>query len=104
MNNYRRKDKGNFGILTVNTVVRDFFRRNGLEERYYEYNAVLICKNILGKEICDQTESIKISSGVLFIKTRSSALKNDLKYREEELRKTINTTLNREVLKAVGII
>lgn len=54
-----------------------------------------IYKESVGKEIAEVTNVVKFQNGELTIKTKSAVWKNELTFREEEIKKTINSSENK---------
>jgi len=56
---------------------------------------IAIYKESVGKEISEVTSVVKFQGGELTIKTKGAVWKNELTFREEEIKKLINSNKNK---------
>lgn len=59
---------------------------------------------LMEKAIIQRTTSLELKNGILFIRLNSSVVKQELVYRQEEIRSALNTELKEEVIKEVVIL
>ena len=88
-------------IRDVGSSIQQLVDDLGIREKIDEYNAVLQWESLVGEHIANAASAVKIVKGVLFIKVRSSAWRNELSLRKDEIVNTLNNALGREIVKDI---
>ena len=74
-----------------------------IEGGYRGAEAIEAYKNVMGPAVANQTEDIRFYEGVLTIKLKSAALKNELSYAREKLVALINKQLEKDLVREIRI-
>lgn len=88
-------------VTSLGDAIRDFLKRNRLEQGHTE--AILISKweNVVGEMIARHTTNMNIYKRTLYVQLDSAALRNELTYAREKIRKALNKEAGGEVIDAV---
>ncbi len=73
----------------------------GLRKKLAEYEAVLQWESLVGEHIAKAASAVKIVKGVLLVRVRSSAWRNELNLRKEEIIGTLNRGLGEDIVKDI---
>jgi predicted nucleic acid-binding Zn ribbon protein len=88
-------------IKDVGSSIRQLVDELGIREKIAEYDAVLQWESLVGEHIAKAASAVKIVKGVLFVKVKSSAWRNELSLRKQEIIGTLNTALGQEIVKDI---
>jgi predicted nucleic acid-binding Zn ribbon protein len=88
-------------IKDVGSSIRQLVNDLGIREKIAEYDAVLQWESLVGEHIAKAASAVKIVKGVLFVKVKSSAWRNELSLRKQEIIGTLNTALGQEIVKDI---
>ena len=88
-------------IRDVGSSIQQLVDDLGIRHKIAEYDAVLQWESLVGEHIAKAASAVKIVKGVLFVKVKSSAWRNELSLRKQEIVGTLNTALGREVVKDI---
>jgi predicted nucleic acid-binding Zn ribbon protein len=88
-------------IRDVGSSIQQLVDELGIRQKIAEYDAVLQWESLVGEHIAKAATAVKIVKGVLFVKVKSSAWRNELSLRKDEIMSTLNTALGSEVVKDI---
>lgn len=88
-------------IKDVGASLQQLFGDLGIRNKIAEYDAVLQWESLVGEHIAKAATAVKIVKGVLFVQVRSSAWRNELSLRKQEIIGTLNTALGGEIVKDI---
>jgi predicted nucleic acid-binding Zn ribbon protein len=88
-------------IKDVGSSIRQLVDELGIREKIAEYDAVLQWESLVGEHIAKAASAVKIVKGVLFVKVKSSAWRNELSLRKQEIIGTLNAALGQEIVKDI---
>ncbi|MGB9772786.1 MAG: DciA family protein [Bacteroidota bacterium] len=69
----------------IGNVFDQLFRQLGLTRRLHQYDVVAQWKEIVGEQIAQVSEATRVENGVLFVHVKSSAWRNELLLRKQEI-------------------
>lgn len=81
----------------------DFLQENHLEQPLLERQLVAKWGNVMGPMINSLTRSVEIKNGVLFVKVKSAALRQQLFECRFDLVKKMNESVGAEVIRDVRL-
>ncbi len=73
----------------------------GIRKKLAEYEAVVQWESLVGEHIAKAASAVKIVKGVLLVRVRSSAWRNELNLRKEEIIGTLNRGLGQDIVKDI---
>ena len=88
-------------INTIGEVIKKLIRNNKLSKRLDVLNVLDVWNNIIGKDLEKYIISTKIIDDKLYLKLRSSVVRNEISYKKAELIQRINEKLNKDVIKDI---
>ncbi len=88
-------------IRDVGSSIQQLVDDLGIRQKIDEYDAVLQWESLVGEHIAKAASAVKIVKGVLFVKVKSSAWRNELSLRKQEIVGTLNTALGRVIVKDI---
>lgn len=83
---------------SVGEILNQFLRQEGLETPLNQYRLINNWKEVAGDVVADYTGEIFIKNQTLYVKIKSSALKNELMMMRSELVKKLNASVNAQVI------
>lgn len=82
----------------VGDVVRQFLREEGLETPYNEYRLLEAWPDVVGQAIAQLTSDLQIRNRVLYVKLKSSVLRQELMYGRQSLVFRLNEYVGAQVI------
>ena len=88
-------------INTIAEVIKKLIRNNKLSKRFDDLNVLDVWNNIIGKDLEKYIKSTKLVDDKLYVKLRSSIVRNEISYKKTQLIQRINKKLNKDVIKDI---
>ena len=88
-------------INTIGEVIKKLIRNNKLSKRLDVLNVLDVWNNIIGKDLEKYIKSTKLVDDKLYVKLRSSIVRNEMSYKKTKLIQRINEKLNKDVIKDI---
>lgn len=82
----------------VGDIVRQFLREEGLETPYNEYRLLEAWPDVVGQAIAQLTADLQIRNRVLYVKLKSSVLRQELMYGRQSLVFRLNEYVGAQVI------
>ena len=86
---------------TIGQIIKKILSNNKLSKRLDVLNVLDVWNNIIGKDLEKYIKSTKLVDDKLYVKLRSSIVRNEISYKKTELIQRINKKLNKEVIKDI---
>ena len=86
---------------TIGQIIKKIIRNNKLSKRLDVLNVLDVWNNIIGKDLEKYIKSTKFVDDKLYVKLRSSIVRNEMSYKKTQLIQRINKKLNKEVIKDI---
>ena len=88
-------------INTIGQVIKKLIKNKNLSKRLDDLNVLDVWNNIIGKDLEKYIKSTKLVDDKLYVKLRSSIVRNEMSYKKTQLIQRINKKLNKEVIKDI---
>ena len=88
----------------LNSAIKNFLQKNGLEKGVNQNKSIELWPDIVGEKISKNTEPQAGESGTLIIKTKNSAWRQELIFKQSEILESINKKLGKNTIKAIRFI
>ena len=88
-------------INTIGQVIKKLIKNKKLSKRLDALNVLDVWNNIIGKDLEKYIKSTKLVDDKLYVKLRSSIVRNEMSYKKTQLIQRINKKLNKEVIKDI---
>tara|TARA_Y100000741_G_scaffold3661_1_gene3074 strand:+ start:313 stop:588 length:276 start_codon:yes stop_codon:yes gene_type:complete len=88
----------------LNSAIKNFLQKNGLEKGVNQNKSIELWPEIVGEKISKNTEPQTVESGTLIIKTKNSAWRQELIFKQSEILESINKKLGKNTIKAIRFI
>ncbi len=88
----------------LGALVQEQIEKLGLGKKIKERQAVLVYKEVVGKEIAAASEALDIRGGKLFVKVHTPGWKEELLFTRHIIAEKINAKLGAEVVKQVYLV
>lgn len=85
----------------IGSVVQRFMREQGLETPYNEYRLVNAWPEVMGQGIANYTGDVEIRNRVLYVKLKSSVLRQELFMNRKRLVQKLNEHVGAQVIENV---
>lgn len=76
-------------------------KRMGIANQITQQKAVLLWKNIVGKDIAKQTNASHIENNVLFVSVKNSVWMNELTFLKSQIIKKLNESIGQDAVKDI---
>ena len=86
---------------TIGQIIKKIIRNNKLSKRLDVLNVLDVWNNIIGKDLEKYIKSTKLVDDKLYVKLRSSIVRNEMSYKKTKLIQRINEKLNKDVIKDI---
>ena len=86
---------------TIGQIIKKIIRNNKLSKRLDVLNVLDVWNNIIGKDLEKYIKSTKFVDDKLYVKLRSSIVRNEMSYKKTQLIQKINKKLNKDVIKDI---
>jgi hypothetical protein len=88
----------------IGEAIEEFLKTFKLEKKLKEQQIIQSWELVVGKGICTYTEKINIKDGVMFVKLRSSVVRDELSYSKEKLLNALNNISGQPILKDIVLM
>ena len=85
----------------VGTLIHQFLRDEGLETPYNEYRLIEAWPEVMGQGIASLTTDLKIRNRVLYVRLRSSVLRQELMTGRKQLAYRLNEYVGAQVIENI---
>lgn len=89
--------------ISLGDAIREFLLSYHLDEKLLEKQVMESWERVMGKMVAQHTIRLNISRKVLYIKVDSAALRSELSFAKEGIRKALNSEVKSEVIREVVI-
>lgn len=88
-------------INTIGQVIKKLIKNKKLSKRLDALKVLDVWNNIIGKDLEKYIKSTKLVDDKLYVKLRSSIVRNEMSYKKTQLIQRINKKLNKDVIKDI---
>ena len=82
----------------IGDVIRKLMQNPKLANRLEKLDAIYAWEEIVGKPICNYITDQKIHKNILYIKLKSSVIRNELSYKKTEIINEINQKIGKNLI------
>lgn len=90
--------------FSIKDLMGNFIKENRLEKGFHKIHAEEAWVKIMGPGVASYTEEVKLQNGTLFIRLRSSVLREELSHGKEKIREMLNEEMRAEVVKRLLLV
>ncbi len=83
------------------SVLKTLYKNLGLEKCARDYKTVQVWANVVGPHINQVSEVEKIFNGILFVKVKNSAWRNELIFKKKLIMVQLNESIGKEMVKDI---
>lgn len=91
------------GTQSIGQAIMDFLKENQLEQPLLERQLVAKWGEVMGTLVSEMTRSVEVKNGVLYVKVKSAALRQQLFECRFEVVKKMNDSIGAEVIHDVRL-
>ena len=91
------------GAQSIGQAIMDFLKENQLEQPLLERQLVAKWGEVMGTMVSELTRSVEIKNGILYVKVKSAALRQQLFECRFDLVKKMNESVGAEVIRDVRL-
>lgn len=88
-------------FVTIGSAIYQFIRDQGFEKRLKQADVFRLWKETAGDVIADKAKPERMDNGVLFVRVKDAAWRNELVYLSEDLKKKINQEVGMEIVRMI---
>ena len=85
----------------ISDLIRQFVASNGKDELFRERKVLSIWPSVMGDYIANNTNSVSIKQGVLYVKVLNASLRFELNTSRSLIIKKLNDAVGGEVVKSI---
>lgn len=90
-----------YNEYSLNEVLNLMVNDLDIQQKLNEVKIKELWPMILGKEVAEKTNTIRLNEGVLWVKIDAASLKQELNYAKEEIIVLINNKLNGSIVEEI---
>ena len=88
---------------SIGEVIKDLLKNYDITSKFNEAHIVTLWDKLMGPSVAKYTVNIEVEKRVLFVQLNNAALKQELSYGREKIKKMLNKEVGEEVLLDVRI-
>lgn len=100
---YSEREKRNHAVKTLGEAIHQMFSTYKLDGKMEELQLIENWKKITGKAVANRTEKIFLNREVLHVQISSAPLRNTLALSRDKLKKQLNESLGKNLVKEILI-
>ncbi|MBN2365108.1 MAG: DUF721 domain-containing protein [Calditrichaeota bacterium] len=85
----------------LNQLIQQFFRAIGIDLKFEENLAFVYWDQVVGKEISERTEPYRISDGILSVRVKDPAWRNELHFFKKDIQEKLNHKIGKRIIKDI---
>ena len=82
----------------IGDVIRKLMKNPKLANKLEKLDALEAWEEIIGKQICNYVKDQRINKRILYVKLKSSVIRNELSYKKSELITEINQKIGKKLI------
>lgn len=94
-----RRSKGQ----TIGEVIKELLKNYDITSKFNEAHVITSWDKLMGPSVTKYTVKIEVDKRILFVKLSNAALKQELSYARQKIKKMLNDEVGEEVLIDVRI-
>ena len=87
--------------LKIDSLIKFFIKKNNLENGLENVKIKDLWHEIMKNGVANYTTDINLKNGTLYIKLKSSVLREELSYGKEKIMKLLNEKLKKDLIKKI---
>ena len=87
--------------LSLGSAIKEFLHAYHLEEKLNQTKLIHSWEKVAGKMVASHTRDLHVRNKILFVKVDSPALRNELNFSREKIKKLLNEEVKSEVIEDV---
>ena len=87
----------------VGEVIKELLKNYDITSKFNEAHVITSWDKLMGPSVTKYTVKIEVEKGILFVKLSNAALKQELSYARQKIKKMLNDEVGEEVLLDVRI-
>ena len=88
---------------TIGSIIKEWLRANGLEEKVQQKDVPNYWVEIVGEAVAKHAEIERIDKGKMFVKVTSAVWRNEIALRREDIRRKVNERFGAEIVKEIVV-
>ena len=88
----------------IEAALKKLLKTSGLKKAVSQQSAMDLWPTILGKTISKNTEPVSIEHGILTVRTKTPAWRQELQFQKKQIIEKLNKKLNEKVIKDIRFI
>ena len=88
----------------IGKAIKGFLKNAGLEKGVNQNKAIHIWPRVVGLKVSENTEAQSVESGTLVVKTKNSAWRQELVFKQTEIIQGLNKELGKNTIKSIRFI
>lgn len=88
---------------SIGEVIKDLLKNYDITSKFNEAHVITLWDKLMGPSVTKYTVKIEVEKRILFVQLNNAALKQELNYSKEKIRKMLNEEVGQEVILEVRI-
>ena len=88
----------------IQKAINKFLKSSGFENAVAQQKAIEVWEKCVGKKVTENTTAETIEHGVLTIKTKNAAWRQELVFQKKEIIKKLNKKLKKNIVKEIRFL
>ncbi|UCH63209.1 MAG: DUF721 domain-containing protein [Fidelibacterota bacterium] len=90
-------------MLSLGEVIKDLLRAYGIDEAVKMHRATVLWEEVVGSTIARNSKALGVRGKMLFVKTRSSAWRNEIALQKDVILRAINDKIGSNLIKDIRL-
>ena len=87
--------------IKIDRLIKSYIKENNLEDRLENIEVNNLWHETMKNGVANYTTDLNLKNGTLYIKLKSSALREELSYGKEKIIKLLNEKLKKDLIKKI---
>ena len=90
--------------FSMKELMNSFIKKSNLKKGFQKIHIEEAWHKLMGAGVASYTDEVKLQNGTLFVRLRSSVLREELSYGKEKIVKMINEEMGEEIVKRLMLV
>lgn len=88
----------------IGGALKEFIKKAGLEKPIIQQGALEVWSEVVGEKVSDNTEPVLVEHGILRVKTKTIAWRQELQFQKHKIIKKLNNKLTKKIIKDIRFL
>ncbi|SEB35358.1 Protein of unknown function [Tenacibaculum sp. MAR_2009_124] len=90
--------------FSIKELMNLFIEKSNLKNGFQKIHIEEAWSKLMGAGVASYTDGVKLQNGTLFVRLRSSVLREELSYGKEKIARMLNEEMGEEIVKRIMLV